>query len=84
MHIFICQNEMQRSFQVRAIDDGIPEAFESFTVNLVSTNGGGRIADPSVSRIAIQESDDPSGLIQFDEYPPEGIIVSEGNQLVVR
>lgn len=75
--------ETEHTFQVRAIDDGIPELFESFVVNLVSTEGGGRIGDPREARIAIQASDDPSGIVGFDSYP-NGIIISEGDLLIFR
>ena len=77
------QNETEKSFQVRAIGDGIPELFESYVVRLVNAEGGGRIVDPREARIAIQASDDPSGVIGFDDYPG-GIIIDEGNQLVFK
>ena len=68
---------------MRAVDDGIPELFEAFLVNLVSIEGGGRIGDPSEARIAIQASDDPSGVVGFDSYPG-GIIINEGDLLIFR
>ena len=77
------QNEQEQSFQVRAVGDGLPELFEAFAITLVSADGGGRIADPREARIAIQASDDPSGLIGF-EGSPGGIVISEGDQLMVR
>lgn len=52
-------------------------------VNLVSTEGGGRIGDPYEARIAIQASDDPSGVVGFDSYP-DGIIINEGDLLTFR
>ena len=67
---------------MRAIGDGLPELFEAFSVTLVSADGGGRIADPREARIAIQASDDPSGLIGFEETG--SIVISEGDQLMVR
>lgn len=75
--------ETEHSFQIRAIDDGIPELFETFVVNLISTEGGGRIGEPREARIAIQASDDPSGIIGFDSYP-NGIIINEGDVLIFR
>ena len=74
---------IEESFQVRAINDGISEQFESFTVQLVSADRGGRIVDPREARIAIQASEDPNGVIGFDDYP-EGIIIDEGDQLMFR
>ena len=73
----------EQSFQVAAVTDGIPELFESFAVRLVSADDGGRIVDPQESRIAIQSSDDPQGVVGFDSYP-QGIIINEGDQLMVR
>lgn len=46
------------------------------------TEGGGRIIDPRDARIAIQSSDDPSGVVGFIEYP-QGIIVNEGAEFQV-
>ena len=77
------QNVREQSFQVAAVTDGIPELFEAFAVRLVSADGGGRIVDPQESRIAIQSSDDPQGVVGFDSYP-QGIIINEGDQLMVR
>ena len=54
------QTVSEQTFEIRAVADGIPELFESFIVSLVSTEGGGRIVDPSEARIAIQASDDPN------------------------
>lgn len=65
------------------IDDGVPELFEAFAVNLVSTEGGGRIGDPREATLAIQASNDPSGIIGFDNYP-DGIIINEGDLLSFR
>ena len=77
------QNETERSFQVRAIDDGIPELFEAFSLSILSTEGGGRIGEPHDARIAIQASNDPNGVISFDSYP-DGIIINEGDLLSFR
>ena len=77
------QNVREQSFQVAAVTDGIPELFEAFAVRLVSADGGGRIVDPQESRIAIQSSNDPQGVVGFDSYP-QGIIINEGDQLMVR
>ena len=68
---------------MRAVSDGIPELFESFLVELVGTEGGGRIADPSEARIAIQASDNPNGVVGFDSYP-SGIVINEGDLLTFR
>ena len=65
------------------MDDGIPELFETFVVTLLSTEGGGRIVDPSEARIAIQASNDPNGVVGFDSYP-SGIVVNEGELLTFR
>ena len=77
------QGESEHSFQVRAVADGVPELFESFLVELVSTEGGGRIVEPSEARIAIQASNDPNGVVGFDSYP-SGIIINEGDLLTFR
>ena len=74
---------MEQSFQVTAIADAISELFEAFVVTLVSVDGGGRIVDPREARIAIRSSDDPQGVVAFDSYP-QGIIINEGDQLMVR
>ena len=66
-----------------AITDAISELFESFVVTLVSVDGGGRIVDPREARIAIRSSDDPQGVVAFDSYP-QGIIINEGDQLMLR
>ena len=68
---------------MRAVNDGVPEVFEAFSVTLTSIEGGGRIVDPREARIAIQASNDPSGVVGFDQYP-QGILLSEGEELVVR
>ncbi len=68
---------------MRAIGDGVPELFESYLVRLVAIDGGGRIGDPNEARIAIQASDDPSGVIGFEDYP-QGIIIDEGDELVFK
>lgn len=52
-------------------------------VALVSTEGGGRIVEPSEARIAIQASDDPNGVVGFDSYA-NGIIINEGDLLTFR
>ena len=62
--------------------DGDPELFEAFAVTLTSADGGGRIVDPRESRIAIRSSNDPSGVISL-EQPPQGLLVTEGSELVV-
>ncbi len=68
---------------MRAIGDGIPELFESYVVQLVAIDGGGRIVGPDEARIAIQASDDPSGVIGFEDYP-QGIIIDEGDELIFK
>ena len=68
---------------MQAIADGVPELFESFLVELVSADGGGRIVDPSEARIAIQASNNPNGVVGFDSYP-DGIILNEGDLLTFR
>ena len=52
-------------------------------MELVSTEGGGRIVDPSEARIAIQASNHPNGVVRFDSYP-NGIILNEGDLLNFR
>ena len=78
----LVQNVTEQSFQVRARDDGLPELFEAFVVRLTSADGGGRISDPREARIAIQSSNDPSGVVGFLFYP-EAIIINEGEELEV-
>ena len=75
--------ESEHTFQIRAVDDGLPELFETFVVALVSTEGGGRIVDPREARIAIQASNDPNGVVGFDSYP-SGVIINEGDLLTFR
>ena len=76
------QGVRQRSFQVRAVDDGIPELFEAFAISLTSAEGGGRITDPRESRIAIRSSNDPNGVISLQQFP-RGLLVNEGAELRV-
>lgn len=72
----------QQTFQVRAMNDGIPELFEAFAVSLISADGGGRITDPRESRIAIRSSNDPNGVVGLQQFP-QGLLVEEGDELVV-
>ena len=72
----------EQTFQVRAVNDGIPELFEAFAVSLISADGGGRITDPRESRIAIRSSDDPNGVVGLQQFP-RGLLVEEGDELVV-
>lgn len=67
---------------MRAVQDGIPESFEAYPIRLVSIMGGGRIVDPLESVIAIQASDDPTGILGLQQFP-EGVTVNEGEILVV-
>ena len=60
----------------------MPEPFEAFPVRLVSITGGGRVVDPLEAIIAIQASDDPTGILALRQTP-EGIIVNEGEVLAV-
>lgn len=76
------QNVTEQVFTVRAIDDGIPESFEAFPLRLVAIDGGGRIVDPQESVIAIQASDDPTGVLGLQQFP-DGLLVSEGDVLEV-
>lgn len=72
----------EQGFSIRAVQDGIPESFEAYPVRLVSIIGGGRIVDPQESVIAIQASDDPTGILGLQQFP-EGVVVNEGEVLVV-
>ena len=72
----------QQTFQVRAVDDGIPELFEAFAVSLTSADGGGRITDPREARIAIRSSNDPNGVVSLQQFP-QGLLVNEGAELFV-
>ena len=72
----------QQTFTVRAVPDGLPEAFEAFPIRLVSIDGGGRLVDPRESFIAIQASDDPAGVLGLQQFP-DGVVVSEGEEIVV-
>ncbi len=76
------QPTASQSFTVRAVNDGLPEQFEAFSVSLFRTEGGGRIVDPREARIAIQSSNDPSGVVGFTAYP-QGIIANEGAEIRV-
>ncbi len=70
-----------QSFTVRAINDGLPEQFEAFSVSLIATQGGGRIVDPRQARIAIQSSNDPSGVVGLSNT--DDIIAVEGDEVQV-
>ena len=72
----------EQNFSVQAIQDGIPESFEAYPIRLVSIIGGGRIVDPQESVIAIQASDDPTGVLGLQQFP-DGLMVIEGGVLVV-
>lgn len=48
----------------------------------MSVIGGGRIVDPLESIIAVQASDDPTGVLSL-EQAPQGMVVNEGDVLVV-
>ena len=76
------QGVRQQSFQVRAVNDGIPELFEAFAISLTSAEGGGRITDPRESRIAIRSSNDPNGVVSLQQFP-QGLLVNEGAELRV-
>lgn len=64
------------------MQDGIPESFEAFPIRLVSIVGGGRIVDPQESVLAIQASDDPTGVLALQQFS-EAVVVNEGEVLVV-
>lgn len=64
------------------MQDGIPESFEAYPVRLVSITGGGRIVDPLESVLAIQASDDPTGVLALEQFPA-GVVVNEGEILTV-
>ena len=51
-------------------------------MRLISILGGGRLVDPQQSQIAIQASDDPTGVLALQQFP-EGVLVNEGEVLVV-
>lgn len=65
-------------FTIRAVEDGIPEVLEPFVVLLVAIKGGGRIIDPRESRLAIQASDDPAGVLGLEQFPG-GLLIDEGD-----
>ena len=75
--------ETTQTLSIWALGDGVAESFETFTVTLMSATNGGRVFGTSQANIGILASDDPSGLIAFDSYP-DGIVASEGDQIVVR
>ena len=72
----------QQEFTIQVVEDGLPEGFEAFPVRLISILGGGRLVDPQQSQIAIQASDDPTGVLALQQFP-EGVLVNEGEVLVV-
>ena len=65
-------------FTIEAVEDGIPEVLEAFGVLLVAIEGGGRIVDPRESRVAIQASDDPTGVLGLEQFP-DGVVIDEGD-----
>ena len=78
----LLQGITQQSFTITAVQDGMPESFEAFPVELVAVMGGGRLVDPRQSIIAIQASDDPTGILALRQVP-SGLVVNEGEELVV-
>ncbi|XP_048584248.1 adhesion G-protein coupled receptor V1 isoform X2 [Nematostella vectensis] len=50
---------------VGIIDDVIPEQAETFSVQLISVTGGGRLGTKVTAQVQIETSDNPSGLFGF-------------------
>jgi hypothetical protein len=70
-------------FNIMAVQDGMPEPFEAFPVRLVSVIGGGRLVDPLESIIAVQASDDPTGVLGLVQTPGGAMVINEGEILEV-
>ena len=66
-----------------ALQDGVPELYETHTVTLTSVTGGGRLSHPLTSSIAIPANDNPAGIIAFAEYTYDTILIQEGGSGVV-
>ena len=81
--LFFGDGETMKTLSIRVLRDGAAESFETFTVTLVSATNGGRVFGTSQANIGVLASDDPSGLIAFASYP-NGIVASEGDEIVVR
>lgn len=60
---------------IPVIDDSVPEFQESFTVNLTSVGGGGRLGDQITTIVIIDTSDNPTGRVHFSSADVAGHVV---------
>ncbi|PFX17387.1 G-protein coupled receptor 98 [Stylophora pistillata] len=68
-------NQNSGSCVFTIVDDAIPEANETFSIDLTVGGGSGTVVSPSVAYLTILANDDAFGIIGFNETGP--IVVDE-------
>uniref|UniRef100_A0A1X7VF86 Staphylococcus aureus surface protein A n=3 Tax=Amphimedon queenslandica TaxID=400682 RepID=A0A1X7VF86_AMPQE len=81
--VVFTDSQTSGTFELQALEDGVPELYEVHSVTLTSIVGEGRLSHPLTASIAIPANDNPSGVIAFAEYTYDTVIIEEGGSATI-
>eukprot|EP00794_Sanderia_malayensis_P009868 gene9868-10878_t len=67
--VVFAANDREKSFQINALQDNIPELDKRYTIQLTVSSGGARVGNANQATLIVAANDDPNGIFRIRSYP---------------